>query len=134
MTDPVDATKAALTVTYPIWTDWAAATSVQYLILSLPPTGTPDEPRAAGASTDFAVDLRVKAVAGTPDGVRIMLRQVRDQLSPGMVPRQAVVDGWSLTWRFLRSEFIDIDQSITLTTGRHPAFGVDSYRLTSEPV
>lgn len=83
----------------------------------------------AGIDSDF----RVKAVAGTSDGVFNMLDEARAILSPNLAPAPLTVAGRRAETRWVRSEFVDVDDSITLTNGRHPAFGVDTYHLSSEP-
>lgn len=82
-----------------------------------------------GTSSAFETEIRFKAVAGTPQGVAIMLANARATL-PGTV----TVAGRAVTLAWARSEFIDLDTDVTIPqTNRHPAFGVDSYILTSQP-
>ena len=41
---------------------------------------------------------------------------------------------WKAETRWERSEFVDVDPTVTIAaTNKHPALGVDTYRLTSEP-
>jgi len=113
-----------------------AAPSVtdQYLILSGPGWGNDPEGPVAGATGTFEVEIRVKAVTANSDGVAIMLQRIRDELSPDSVPTRLVVAGRSAWIGWARSEFIDVDRDALIEgTNLHPAYGVDSYTLTSEP-
>ena len=113
---------------------FAQSTSSQYLILSSPSWGDAEERSVSTIDSNASMDVRVKAVTGTPDGVATMLANVRAILSPNHSPTLVPLAGWVLSIRFLRSEFIDVDQSTTNTNNRHPAQGVDTYRLTAEPI
>ena len=112
----------------------APVVSSQYLILSSPSWGGPLEAPVASTSGGVDVDVRVKAVTGTPEGVAIMLGRVRALLGPDNEWVRLTVAGRSAHVRFVRSEFIDVDRDVTITTtDRHPGVGVDTYRLVSEP-
>lgn len=112
----------------------APKVSEQYLILSGPGWGSDPERAIDMAAAAFEVELRVKAVTGTPDGVAIMLDRVRAELSPDGVATRLTVAGRSAWIGYARSEFIDVDRDALIEgTSLHPAFGVDSYTLTSEP-
>ena len=88
----------------------------------------PDAP-ACDTSDAFWTSVRVRAVAGTPDGVAIILANVRRTL-PGVL----AVEGRAASIAWTRSEFIEIDPDATIPgTNRHPAYGVDTYTLTSQP-
>ena len=82
-----------------------------------------------GIDHRMVTDVRLKAVAGTTEGVAIMLANARAAL-PGVLTvagRGPVIVKWS------GSEFIDLDTSATIPgTSRHPAYGVDTYRVVSE--
>ena len=87
-----------------------------------------------GATDALDTDVRIKAVTGTPDGVAIMLNRIRVRMSPQLLPRLVPMTGRAVWLQFVRSEFIDVDQDVIITgTNRHPAVGVDTYRLVSEP-
>ena len=112
----------------------APVVSSQYLIVSSPSWGGPLEAPVAATSGSVDVDVRVKAVTGTPEGVAIMLGRVRALLGPDNEWVRLTVAGRSAHVRFVRSEFIDVDRDVTITnTDRHPGVGVDTYRLVSEP-
>jgi hypothetical protein len=105
-----------------------------YLVLGGPAWGTPDEPPLSGPVTSLDADFRVTGTTGTPEGVLIVLGRVRDLLSPGLDWTPVPTADGALHVRFTRSEFVDVDTSTTVTgTNRHPAFGVDTYRLAFEP-
>lgn len=130
--DAVSAALAPLAYTTHLFA--APVVSSQYLILSSPSWGGPIEAPVASTSGSFDVDVRVKAVAGTPEGVAIMLGRVRSLLGPDNGWVRMAVSGRVAHVRFVRSEFIDVDRDVTITnTDRHPGVGVDTYRLISEP-
>ena len=88
-----------------------------------------------GTDRSLDTEVRVTAVAGTPDGVEVMLRRVRGLLGPDDSWAALTVAGRAAQTRFERGEYIGVDDSTTITnTDRHPGVGVDSYRLVSEPV
>jgi hypothetical protein len=136
MIEHLTAIQAALaSLGYPTHRIYAAKPAAQYLVLGGRAWDGTGEPALAGPVRDIETDLRVTAVAGTPDGVAIMLRRVRDVLSPGGVWHRVPMTGWRLDTRFLRSEFIDVDTSTTnAASGLHPAFGVDSYQLAAQAI
>lgn len=113
---------------------WAApAVTPQYLILSARSWQQGDEPALCGTDRALDTEVRVTAVAGTPEGVEVMLRRVRGVLGADWTVLP-VVTGRVAQTRFERSEFIGVDRDAVITnTDRHPAVGVDSYRLVSEP-
>ena len=86
--------------------------------------GTPHQMEAA---------IRVRAIAGTPDGVEVLLRNARVALGNGR-RRDLTVSGRDASIRWERGEFIGLDPDATIPgTNRHPAVGVDTYTLTSRP-
>lgn len=108
--------------------------SGQYVVLQAKGFDSPNEVPVCGPDDTIDAEVRVKATTGTADGVFIMLKALRDQLSPGLRESVLAVSGRHARLVYVRSEFIDIDQDTTITgTSRHPAFGVDTYRLISEP-
>lgn len=120
---------------YPMHRGYASKVTAQYLVLRAPGVGGDDELPLSGPRESFEDVLRVTAVAGTYDGVSIMLRRVSQVLSPGREWRRVPMPGWQLHTRFVRSEFIDVDTSVTLTSsGLHPSFGVDTYQMAAEPI
>lgn len=114
---------------------YAVKPTRQYLVLGGRAWGGATERALSGPVADLATDLRVTAVAGTPDGVGVMLARARAILSPGLEWTRLPMSGWRVETRFLRSEFIDVDTSTKNTdTGLHPAWGVDSYSFVAQPI
>jgi hypothetical protein len=74
--------------------------------------------------------LRVMVVHTTPEAVIAAHAQVRAVLHD---THPAVV-GRAVTVRWFGSEPVAVDRDMTvMTTNRHPAYGIDIYRLTSTP-
>lgn len=100
------------------------------------PSWAPD-PSACICGRPHAMEtpIRLRAVAGTPEGVAVMLRNARLALGDG-APTPLGVPGRRKVWlRWERSEFVGLDPDATIPgTNRHPAVGVDTYTLHSEPV
>lgn len=131
----VAALKVALTTLYPTYfVDASGATSYPYLLLWTSPGRPGDEVALDDAQTDLDETFGVTHVAATPDGVLTMTQRVRDVLTPGGHPGRLTVAGHAVWVRLDDSRPIDVDRDVTIpATGRHPAFGVDLYRLTSTP-
>lgn len=116
------------------WT--APVVSAQYVILSTAAHDGDLEDGLVDCGEAFATDLQVKAVAGTPDGVVIMLARIRGVLSPARGEAAVPLDGRHVVTHYVRSEHVPIvDRDVTITgTNRHPAHAVDTYRLVSQPI
>ena len=100
-----------------------------WIILEAPAWGSDPDVMLCGGMVRMETDVRVKAVAGTTGGVAIILANARAAL-PGVL----TVSGRKASLEWLRSEFVALDTSATIPgTSRHPAYGVDTYRLTSVP-
>ena len=115
--------------------DATGATAPSYYIVSAPDWQTPDEQPVCGPGEVLDTDrLRVKAVAPTAEGVRVLLSLARRDLSPLMRWSALLVDGRSAQVKFERSEFVtrDITTTNTIST-RAPAVGVDTYHMHSAP-
>lgn len=111
---------------------WAAETpgAGQYVVLWSPPHSA-DEDEALIRGTAYTAPLRLTAVAGTLDGVQVMLDRIRGLLDT----HTATVTGRHVLLTWERSEAIDLDRTVTdPTTTRHPAFGVDTYTIHSQPI
>lgn len=120
---------------YPWWLTFADLTSGQYGILSSPAWAAASEPALGGGDPDLDTDFRVKVVTGTTTGVVTMLGRVRALLWANRQPTRIPMPGWFLETRYMRSEFVDVDESTTRPgTNLHPAFGVDTYHLTAQPL
>lgn len=130
----LDAVKARLTPTAPTHLVWATGVA-PYYVLTSPSWNPSDERNVATQDDTLDATVRVKAVTGTADGVLKMLELARAELSPGLDSSPLAVAGRSATIRFVRSEFVDVDQDVTLTdSNRHPFVGVDTYRIVSQPI
>lgn len=121
---------------YTVGVMWARKVEpgTQVIVVQPQTTGEPLEESAAMAGRDFAVDVRIKAIAGAPDGVLPMLDRVRDILAPERRWSSLVVPGALVQIRWLRSELATADTEVTFVDGSHPGVGVDTYRLTSSPL
>lgn len=129
MKQTLDAIAALLPYTCLNWAAESPGTG-QYVVLWTPPHSA-DEDEALIRGTAFTATLRLTAVAGTLDGVQIMLDKIR-----GLLDRHtASVTGRHVLLTWERSEAIDLDRTVTdPTTTRHPAFGVDTYTIHSQPI
>lgn len=86
------------------------------------------------ARTDIDTMVGVTAVAGTADGVLIVQAAVRAVLCPAGQPKSLTVPSRTAVLRLFDSQPVTVDTDVTITaTGRHPAYGVDLYRLISVP-
>lgn len=129
----MDAAEAALApLGYVTHLFTAPEVSGQYLVIGA--RGWDGGVEGALAPTgDLDTELRITAVAGTPQGAEIMLRRVREILSPGRDWTALTVPGRSAHVKFARSEYIGVDTSVKITgTDRHPGVGVESYRIVSD--
>lgn len=95
-------------------------------------SGRPADEVSVARSGDFVDDLGVTCVAGTPEGVLTVQAAVRDALAPFAA---GVATSGRLVWLSLYdSRAVQVDRDVTITSsGKHPAYGVDMYRLTSVP-
>lgn len=103
-----------------------------YLVLAAPSWSGPSEVPLCDVSTDLDVDVRVTGAATTPEGAVAVLSRVRGLLSPGLSWSRLVMEGRHAQVRFVRAEYVGVDRDVALpSSGRHPGFGVDTYRLHS---
>ena len=134
MDETVAAIKAALTAagvtnyyvdapssrTYPYALVWSSA-------------GRPDIEPALVESSAFSDDLGVTVVAASPEGVLSVGERVRAALAP-FDGGSGVVAGRITYLHHYDSRPVQVDRDVTITaTNRHPAYGVDMYRLVSTP-
>lgn len=129
------AIKADLSAEAATFVGWAdPLTPTPYFVISAPAHGRGEG--SVRGDAPLAVDVRVKAVAGTTDGVLELLalaKARRASVNDG--PVSLSVEGRYATTHFVRSEFVAPDQSSTTTeTNRHRVVGVDTYRLISQPL
>lgn len=104
-------------------------TELPYLVLGSS-SGRMFGPALCATLTDLDDLVRVMVVHHNPHAVVLAHEQVRAVLDNTHPP----VAGRSLTVRLLASEPVAVDRDLTIaTTNRHPAYGVDTYRVTSVP-
>lgn len=128
-------TTALASLSYPVYVVWVPSpVPAQYVVLGGRGWESPDDLPLCSTSGTLDTDVRIKAVTGTPEGVFTMLARIRGVLSPNLTETTLPLTGRSVSIRFVRSEFVDVDTDTTITgTNRHPAFGVDTYHITSQP-
>lgn len=114
---------------------WATGTVPSfYFVLTSPAYDPTSEVGVCGTTDTVDAEVRVKAVTGTAEGVLTMLDNARAELSPGGASTALTVAGRAATVRFVRSEFVGVDDSTTTTATDRPKFvGVDTYRIVSQP-
>lgn len=79
-------------------------------------------------------DVRVGVTETTDSNVYVSLAAVRAAVAPGLGPVPLDVPGRHAAVQWVRSEFVTTDRDVTYgATNRHPGFGVDTYRITSQP-
>lgn len=107
-----------------------------YVSLSAPPYDSPEtEPVGGRDADDLSAVVRVLLTHTTEHNVYVALSALRNTLTPGLEPTPLPVDGRHAVIEFVRSEFVQTDRDITYgNTNRHPGYGVDSYRITSQKV
>lgn len=104
-------------------------TDLPYLVL-VTSSGRLLGPALCAELTDLDDLVRVMAVHHNPEAVVLAQEQVRAVLHN----THPAVEGRAVTVRLYGSEPVGVDRDMTIpTTNRHPAYGVDIYRLTSVP-
>lgn len=119
---------------YPVhFTEAPAAPTMPYVLLWTSGGSPSLEASIVGETSTHDSSLGVTVVAGTPDGVLIVQERVRATLTPLGVGTLTVPG--RLAWlRLMDSRPVAVDPAVTITaTGKHPAYGVDMYRLVSTP-
>lgn len=107
---------------------------VPYFVLAGPSWGVPEEAPVCGVDEALDAEFRLTAVAGNPEAAGILLGKARALLSPAGAWTPIPYDGRSVSVKFVRSEVLGVDRDVTIAaTNRHPGYGVDTYRLVSEP-
>lgn len=93
-----------------------------------------DDPSLVGPCGERAADVRVLVSHTTESNVYVALDKVRADLWPNEAPSRLDVLGRYATVDFVRSEFVMTDRDVTYgATNRHPGYGVDTYRVDSQP-
>jgi hypothetical protein len=114
------------------FTDAGTSPTLPYVLLWTS-NGTAPVEDSVATRGDFEAVLGLTSVAGTPDGVLIVQDAARAALASFAAGSTAVAG--HIVWLTLEdSRAVQIDTDVTVTaTGKHPAYGVDMYRLTSTP-
>lgn len=105
---------------------------VPYLVLRSPSWASDRAPLVSDGGLD--TEVRVTAAASTAEGAMVVLNRVRALLSPDDRPTRVPMQGRFVEIAWARSEVepqIDTDLRLP-NSNRHPGFGVDSYRFTSQ--
>ena len=110
---------------------------VPYLVIA-PANSTgllPEELSVCGADDSIEFDLRVTAVSYPADAVPKIQARVRGVLAPGLGVARVPLPGRFVTTAYQRTEVTSqFDRDMTVTqSNRHPSWGVDTYRLSSQP-
>ena len=104
---------------------------VQLFVWQTPSWGAGEE-SLCGPGELLVTDVRLMARAELGGAVAVMLGSVRRQ---AMVPFRLDVAGRAASVQWVRSEFVAPDLDIVLPeTDSHPFYGVDTFRLVSEPL
>jgi len=87
-----------------------------------------------GVRADIDDQIGLTAVAATPTAVLALQRSARAILSPAGAPLDVEVAGWDSVLTLDDSRPIAVDADVTIaSSGAHPAYGVDMYRLRATP-
>lgn len=109
-------------------------TPLPYASLSGPGWDTPEDVPVCGPGDDLAADVRLLVTDTTESNVYVSLSQLRRALTPNLSPAPLAVPGRVARIEWVRSEFVATDRDVTYgSTNRHPGYGVDTYRITSQP-
>lgn len=130
----VDARIEALSYATHIGYTDSKAQALPYVVLGAPGWDATAEVPLCGSSDVLDAEIRVKVVSGEATGVMKALKIIRDDLSPALASSVLEVPGRVARIKYVRSEFVAPDTSVTLTNGSHPTQGVETYRITSQPV
>lgn len=102
--------------------------------LSAPGFDLPDDEVLHEDGATESADVRVGVTETTESNVYVTLAAIRQAVAPGLGPSPLPVAGRHVTVQWVRSEFVSTDRDVTYAaTNRHPGFGVDTYRVTSQP-
>lgn len=111
-----------------------STTPMPYASLSAPSWGETDDPTVCRAGDEAAVDVRLLVTDTTESNAHTRLGLLRATLTPGLSPTRLAVAGRYVTVEWVRSEFVGTDRDVTVPgTNKHPGFGVDTYRVVSQP-
>lgn len=109
------------------------AQTLPYVVLGVRGWSPSEELPLCGSADYVDEEVRVKAVSSSADAVLTVLGRIRDDLSPNGASTVLDAAGRVARIKFVRSEFVDVDESVTFTDGTNPTQGVHTYRITSQP-
>lgn len=113
--------------------DATGATSWPYVVISPGYAGDPERP-LADVTAVIHGDIRVTVAGLSPASTVGLAQAVRDELSPMLSWGNVGVPERVARLRWVRTELTEVDRDVTVpSTGTHPIFRVDTYRLVSEP-
>ena len=111
-----------------------STTPMPYASLSAPSWGESRDPALVRSADEPWVDVRVKVTDTSEVNVHTRLAHLRAALTPGLAPTRLAVEGRYVTVEWVRGEFVSTDRDVTTPgTNKHPGFGVDTYRVVSQP-
>jgi hypothetical protein len=132
--DTIAAIRAALTLASltNYFADAGTSPTLPY-VLVWTGSGAPPVEDSVASRGDFEASFGVTSVAGTTEGVLIVQAAARAALASFATGSTAVAG--RIVWLTLEdSRAVQVDSAVTITaTGKHPAYGVDMYRLRSTP-
>ncbi len=116
-------------------TDTTVPAQVPYLVLGASGGLMPDHMPVAGVDQSLEFDLRLTSVAGVVDAPPKVASRVRDYLSPAYGVTRIALTGRALDVFYVRTEVASaVDRDVVVAgTNRHPAYGVDTYHVVSQP-
>lgn len=132
----VDALKAMLApLGYPVHFVEVPAPATYPYVLLWAGVGAPGLEQAVDdVRQDIDTTLGVTGVGSSPESALALLEKVRTVFAPGGHHATVVVTGYQTTLRLYDSRTVTLDVDVTLSgTSRHPAYGVDLYRLIATP-
>ena len=109
------------TLTYPYYILWSSSGNA------------PVERSVRAETTDIDDYVGVTTVGLTASSVRDGAAAARAALCPSGLPSSLTVTGRVAVLTFSEARPIQADTDVTLTSGVHPLYGVDLYRLVSTP-
>lgn len=139
MRDILEALQAHLGSMNPRLPTWIGevpeGTRMPYASLSAASNAPDNEKPASGRSSRISGDVRLMVSDSTETNVHHRLELLHDHLSPGTLPTPLETPGRYTTIQWIRGEFVARDPDFVFPhTGRSAAWGVDTYRIDSQPL
>lgn len=116
-------------------TETTVPAQVPYVVLGAAGGLMPEHMPVAGVDLSREFDLRLTSVAGVADAPPKVATRVREYLSPAYGVTRVPMAGRVLDVFYLRTEVASkVDRDVFVAgTNRHPAYGVDTYHVVSQP-